>query len=53
MSTDQDRQFFDTFMLVLGILVAVAFAIYFLAKGMSEKTQMAYIQEDPRVQARV
>jgi cytochrome c5 len=52
-STDQDRQFFDTFMLVLGILVAVAFGIYFLAKGMSEKTQMAYIQEDPRVQARV
>ena len=53
MSTDQDRQFFDTFMLVLGILVAVAFGIYFLAKGMSEKTQIAYIQEDPMVQARV
>ncbi len=53
MSTDQDRQFFDTFMLVLGILVAVAFAIYFLARGMADKTQMAYIQEDPRVQARV
>ena len=53
MSTDQDRQFFDTFMLVLGILVAVAFAIYFLAKGMSQQTQIAFIQEDPRVQARV
>ncbi len=53
MSTDQDRQFFDTFMLVLGILVAVAVAIYFLAQGMSARTQLAFIQEDPRVQARV
>ncbi len=53
MSIDQDRQFFDTFMLILGILVAVTVAIYILAQGMSAKTQLAFIQEDPRVQARV
>jgi cytochrome c5 len=52
-STHEDRQFIDTFMLVLGILVAVAFGCYFLAKSLSAKTQLAFIQEDPRVQATV
>src|SRR5690348_5265761 len=31
-----DRHFYDTFMLVLGILVAFAFGMYWLANGIAE-----------------
>ena len=53
MSAEDDRKFFDTFMLVLGILVVVTIAIYFLANGMADRTQGVHIKEDPMYQQRV
>jgi len=45
-----DQQFFDTFMLVIGVLILVAFAIYFGAKAISARTQEAQASQDPMVQ---
>lgn len=53
MTAEQDRKFFDTFMLVLGALVAVAVGIYILAQWISGRTQDAYVKEDPAVQAQI
>ena len=46
-----DNHFFDTFMLVLGILVAIAFGLYFGARAISTNTQEAQVLEDPLLQA--
>lgn len=48
-----DKQFFDTFMLVLGSLVAIAFGLYFGAAAMSVRTQEAQVREDPLLQAKL
>jgi cytochrome c5 len=48
-----DKQFFDTFMLVLGSLILVAFGIYFGAKTISAHTQEAQALQDPIVQKAV
>ncbi len=48
-----DKHFFDTFMLVLGILVAIAFGLYFGASAISARTQEAQALEDPLLQASV
>jgi cytochrome c5 len=48
-----DKQFFDTFMLVIGVLILVAFAIYFGAKAISARTQEAQAMQDPMVQKSV
>jgi len=53
LSAEDDRKFFDTFMLVLGILVVVTVAIYFLAAAMSGRTQVVHIKEDPAYQQRI
>lgn len=53
MSAEQDRKFFDIFMIVLGSLVAVAVAIYALAQAVQARTQEQYIKEDKVVQAQV
>lgn len=53
MSAEQDRKFFDIFMIVLGILVAVAIGIYGLAQAVQARTQDAYIKEDQAVQTQV
>ncbi len=45
----QDRQFFDTFMLVLGILIGIAVGIAVLARFMAADTQAVFVKEDPRV----
>jgi cytochrome c5 len=47
-----DRKFFDTFMLVLGILVAIAVLLYFLAQFIGS-SQDAAVAEDPSVKAAV
>jgi cytochrome c5 len=52
-SAEQDRKFFDIFMIVLGSLVAVAVAIYALAQAVQARTQDQYIKEDKAVQAQV
>ena len=48
-----DKHFFDTFMLVLGILVAVAFGLYFGASAISSRTQEVNTLEDPMLQTAV
>ncbi len=48
-----DKHFFDTFMLVLGILVAIAFGLYFGASAISSRTQEVQVLEDPMLQASV
>ena len=47
MSASHDRKFFDTFMLVLGILAAVTIALMVLAGIISDRTAKTYYEEDP------
>jgi cytochrome c5 len=49
----QDRQFFDSFMLVLGILIGVAVGLFFLARIVALDTQGRFMLEDPDVQAQI
>lgn len=53
MTAEQDRKFFDTFMLVIGALVAVAVGIYILAQWISGRTQDQFVKSDPALQAQV
>ncbi len=53
MSAEHDKKFFDTFMLVLGVLVAIAIGIYILAKVISANTQEKHVLADPAVKAAV
>jgi cytochrome c5 len=46
-SAKHDRTFFDTFMLVLGILFAVTLVLLGLARVISGKSFQAHLQEDP------
>ena len=48
-----DQQFFDSFMLVIGILMGVAVGLFFLARAISIDTQGRYVQDDPEVQAAI
>jgi cytochrome c5 len=50
LSAETDRKFIDTFMLVLGILVVVAVALFVLASWMSNRTQALQLKEDPTYQ---
>jgi cytochrome c5 len=52
LSAEQDRKFFDTFMLVLGILVVITIAIFVLANSMAGRTQEVHVKEDPAYQQR-
>jgi cytochrome c5 len=52
LSAEQDRKFFDTFMLVLGILVVITIAIFVLANSMAGRTQEVHLKEDPAFQQR-
>ena len=49
----QDSQFFDSFMLVIGILMGVAVGLFFLVRAISIETQGRYVKEDPTVQAEI
>jgi cytochrome c5 len=48
-----DQQFFDTFMLVIGILAGVAVGLFFLVRAISIDTQGLYVIDDPTVQAAI
>lgn len=50
-SRHQDRVFFDTFMLILGALVAFSAVIYIIARIIAANTQVAYLAENEAVQA--
>jgi cytochrome c5 len=46
-SADQDRRFFDIFLMVLGVLVATTVGIYVVAQMTGGRAQARYVQEDP------
>jgi cytochrome c5 len=48
-----DQQFFDSFMLVIGILMGVAVGLFFLVRAIAIDTQGRYVKEDPSVQAEI
>ena len=47
MSADHDRKFFDTFMLVLGILLGITIGLIILARIIAGNTTAVHKQEDP------
>lgn len=47
MSAEHDKQFYDTFMIVLGALVAFTIFVYILANAIHDRTQGRYIDENP------
>ena len=47
MSVEHDKKFFDTFMLVLGILIAITGGLYILARTVSAATQEQHVLADP------
>ena len=51
MSAEHDRKFFDTFMLVLGILIGIAILLYVLARIVASDTQEKHVITDPVNQA--
>lgn len=53
MSADHDRTFFDTFMLVLGILIVVTIGLIFLARNIAHETSGQNQLEDPLKKAEV
>ena len=53
MSAEHDRTFFDTFMLVLGILVVVTLGLIFLARNIANQTSVVTHEEDPLNQAEI
>ena len=50
---DQDQQFFDSFMLVIGILIGVVVGLFFLARAVAIDTQGQFVMSDPRVRAEI
>jgi cytochrome c5 len=48
-----DQQFFDSFMLVIGILMGVGVGLFFLVRAISLETEGRYITEDPTVVAAI
>ena len=48
MSAEHDRKFFDTFMLILGILAAITIGLMVLAGMISDRTSKRFHDEDPR-----
>lgn len=53
MSAEHDKKFFDTFMLVLGILIGIAVLLYVLSRIVASNTQERHVLEDPASQAAV
>src|SRR5690349_11582158 len=49
-TSSHDKHFFDTFMLVLGILVGVAVVLIFLSRAIAAQTQNQYVLEDAKLQ---
>jgi len=52
-TAEHDRKFFDTFMLVLGILIGIAAALYVLARVVAAHTQEQHVLTDPAMKAAV
>jgi cytochrome c5 len=52
-TVEHDRKFFDTFMLVLGILILIAAGLYVLSRVISARTQEQHVLADPAMRAAV
>jgi cytochrome c5 len=52
-SAAHDKKFFDTFMLVLGILILIAIGLWITARIVSANTQEKYVALEPSVKAAV
>jgi cytochrome c5 len=52
-TVEHDRKFFDTFMLVLGVLILIAVGLYVLARIISANTQEQYVLTDPTLRTAV
>jgi cytochrome c5 len=50
-SAAHDKKFFNTFMLVLGILILISLGIYAFARIVATDTQEAHVRADPAIQA--
>jgi len=50
LSTEQDKKFFDSFMLVLGALLGVTGGLYALSNLMAARTQGEYVRQEVRYQ---
>jgi len=50
---NQDQRFFDLFIIVIGILVAITFALFLLARYVAGQTQEAYVLIDEAYQEQV
>jgi cytochrome c len=50
---DHDQQFFDSFMLVLGLLMGITVAIFFLARIIASHTQGHFELDDPISQQQI
>jgi cytochrome c5 len=50
-TAEHDRKFFDTFMLVLGVLIFIAIGIYVLARTLASGTQEQHVLADPAIRA--
>lgn len=50
---DSDQQFFDSFLLVIGILIGVAVGLFYFARWISTETEAQFIREDPAVLAAI
>jgi cytochrome c5 len=48
-----DQQFFDSFMLVMGVLIGIGVGIFFLARAISLDLQSDFVLSDPVVQAAI
>lgn len=53
MSAKHDRKFFDTFMLVLGVLIGITALLYLLARIIASNTQEQHVLRDPASKAAV
>jgi cytochrome c5 len=51
--TEHDQQFFDNFMLVIGLLAGAAVGIFFLARMISGQTEAIYNNADPTARAAI
>jgi cytochrome c5 len=48
-SAVHDKHFYDSFMVVLGLLMVVAVVLIFLARGIAAETQDQYVRDDDKV----
>ena len=53
MTAKHDKKFFDTFMLVLGVLIGIAVVLYVLARIVASNTQEQNVQADPAMKAAI